>query len=395
MPPVSRKSVKSRVRFTLVAAAVTVAGGVIFPATASATANPEPVRAQWVPDGGVDAVATVGNEIIVGGSFTGHIAALDAATGALKWLGDANGDVRALAITPDGSHVLAGGAFTTVGGATHRKLASLSVADGTVDPTWKARAGGTVRDIVVAGNRVFFAGAFTSHGGMIQQGLGAVFLSGGAPDTTFTTSANGNVYALATDSSRLFFGGKFTAVDGQLRNQLASVTLATGTAGYQLDSWAPAASCLKCNVDWDLALGSPPGLQQTVYAVGRNQGAVYAVDAVSGARVWQVKNANGDAQAVTLGADGLLYVGGHFTSIGGALKGELAQPRTILAAFNPVTGSLDSFSTRFLTTYPGIWALTSTPTSLVVAGDFTAAGQKVDGNNIDPYLAMFPFMSSS
>jgi outer membrane protein assembly factor BamB len=297
------------------------------------------------------------------------VAALDATTGAPVWIGTANGDVRALAMSADGSRVLAGGAFTTVTGVTHRKLASLDVADGTADPTWKAAAGGTVRDIVVQGDTAYFAGAFTSHAGMTQMGLGAVSVSTGKNVTDFTTTTDGIVYALATDGTRLYFAGKFTAVDGLPRNQVASVTLATRT----LDLWAPPRMCTECNVDWDMTTANG-----VVYVVGRNGGAVVAFDALTGLPRWRVNRANGDAQAVTL-FDGRLWVGGHFTTIN-------ALPRVTLAAFNPATGVLDPVSARFVTTYPGIWALGSSSNRLYVGGHFTAAGPKP---NRFPYFAMF------
>lgn len=143
-----------------------------------------------------------------------------------------------------------------------------------------------------------------------------------------------------------------------------------------------------CNVDWDVAVGSG-----TVYAVGRNGGCVYAVDATSGLQRWKVTGSNGDCQAVTIGPDGLLYVGGHFTMIasGGPQKSTTAtQPRFILAAFDPANGALQPFSARFASSYPGVWALATGASRLYVGGHFTAAGPKVNNVNKYPYLAMFP-----
>jgi hypothetical protein len=92
--------------------------------------------------------------------------------------------------------------------------------------------------------------------------------------------------------------------------------------------------------------------------------------------------ANGDGQALAM-ADGLLYVGGHFTSIG-----TVAQPRSILAAVNPLTGDVDpSFRPRFVTTFPGIWALAASSTRLYAGGYFTGAGASPPRRF--PYLAMF------
>jgi hypothetical protein len=205
-------------------------------------------------------------------------------------------------------------------------------------------------------------------------GLGAVSVSTGKVVSDFTTTTNDTVMGLATDGSRLFIAGNFTSVDGAPRESLASVTLATRT----LDTWNPARPCSVCNVYWDITVGA-----DTVYTVNRNRAAATAVDAVTGARRWNVV-ANGDGQAVTL-ADGLLYVGGHFVTIGG-------QDRMLLAALNPATGAITDFSTRFVTSYPGIWALAGTSDRLYAGGYFTAAGPKP---NRFPYFAMFGPVSPS
>jgi methionine-rich copper-binding protein CopC len=356
----------------IVATAATVVG--LAPA-ASAAYGPEPVGPSWVPNGGVHAVAVdaAAGRVYVGGAFTGNVAALDAATGRLLWNGNADGDVRALALGPNGT-LLVGGAFTTVGGATHRKIAAVNAATGVVNNTFKGTVGGTVRDIVVAGGNAYFAGAFTNHGGMTQQGLGAVNATTGANVTSFTTSANGNVYALGTDGSRLFVGGQFTALGGLARHQLGSITLSTNT----VDAWAPIQPCSGCNVIWDLALDNA---RNRVYTVGRNSGTLFTADKTTGATVFKnVGSVNGDSQAVTLAPNGRVYVGGHFVTIQG-------QTRMLVAEFD-VSGKtpvLGPFSAKFVTSYPGVWALASTGSRLYAGGDFTQAGSLKKF----PYFAMF------
>ncbi len=362
---------------------VALVGTVGLAPAATAEYGTAPTGPVWVPDGPVHAVVTAGNRIYVGGSFTGGIAALDASSGArvplADWNGTTNGDVRALAMSADGLHVLAGGAFTEADGVTHKKLASFSTADGSVDPRWKAAAGGAVRDIVVSGDTMYFGGAFLKHGGLAQRGLGAAVVSTGKPIASFTPSTDANVYALALAGGKLVFSGTFTHVTAPVtaagapvtsaRNSMASVTLATGT----LDPWNPARACTDCNVYWDLAVDG-----NTVFAASRNAGALSATDLTTGARRWTTIGANGDAQAVTV-ANGTVYVGGHFTGI-------KSQPRTILAAVSESTGALLPFAPRFVTTYPGIWALASTPTSLYAGGHFTGAGPPPKQH---PYLAIF------
>lgn len=349
--------------------------GVGFSPGASAAYSPDPVGPiGWVPDGPVLATVVRDARIYVGGSFTGGVAALDANSGALLWTGRLDAGVRGLAVSADGTHVIAGGSFLTADGATHKRLVSLRVGDGTAEPTWKATVGGVVRDVVVVGDTAYFGGQFGGHDGIAQRSLGAVSVSTGKPVTSFTAATDDHVYGLATNGARLVIAGRFTTVNGQPRDSLASVSLADNT----LDQWSPPRGCTKCNLNWDVFLD---GSTSTVYTVGRNAAAVRALDLATGVQKWS-RTANGDAQAVTL-AGGLLYVGGHFTEIGSP-----RVPRTILAALDPATGAVDpAFMPRFVTTWPGIWALSASDSRLYAAGHFTAAGASPPKRF--PYFAMF------
>ncbi len=325
----------------------------------------------WEPDGAVLAITSAGGRVFVGGEFTGGVAALDASTGRLLWTGDADGPVRALGVTADGSHLIAGGNFKTYDGAKHRRLASIRVETGIAEPKWKASVVAYVRDLVVHGNTVYFGGQFKKHNGIAQRSLGAVDVSTGKPVTSFTTTTDGKVYGLWVDGGRLFIAGRFTSAGNQPRSNLASLNLTSGA----LDSWHPAPACGGCNLQWDIVADG-----NRVYTVGRNAGAVVAYDAVSGVRLWRT-TANGDAQALAL-VGGLLYVGGHFVEIGSP-----RVPRQIVAALNPTTGAVDpSFAPRFVTSYPGVWALHGTAARLYVGGYFTAAGPPP---RRFPYFAMF------
>src|SRR4051812_16618182 len=174
-----------------------------FAVDAFAAYAPDPVvGTSWHPDGPVNSVLYSGSRVYVGGTFTGGVAALDATTGALLWNANADGDVRALALSSDGSQLLAGGAFTHVNGVTPGRLASLNPSTGAAATTWRASAGGMVRDIVVAGGTAYFGGVFTQHNGVTQRSLGAVSVSTGSVVRTFTTTTDAKVYALAADGAR-------------------------------------------------------------------------------------------------------------------------------------------------------------------------------------------------
>ena len=163
-------------------------------------------------------------------------------------------------------------------------------------------------------------------------------------------------------------------MDNQPRTILASVTLPNGT----LDAWRPVPACGGCNRTWDILADG-----DRVYVVGRNAGAVVAYDADSADREWRT-TANGDAQALAM-SGGLLYAGGHFVEIG-----QPRQSRIILSALNPATGAVadPGFAPRFVTTWPGVWALDATADRLYVGGYFTGAGTNQPREF--PYFAMFP-----
>lgn len=358
---------RARLVTTLLAAVLVAPWAAAAPAQA-AGADPDPVGPAWTPDDAVRAIVSDGDRVYVGGKFTGGVAALDATDGSLLWTADLDDAVWALGLTDDG-HLIAGGAFKHADGVKHRKLASLRVSDGVSEPKWKAAAGGKVRDLVVVGDTVYFGGTFNKHGGFEQQSLGAVNATTGKLDTSFDAATDGSVHSMATDGSRLYFGGKFSTVDGQPRDTLASVTL----SDHSLDGWAPTRICSRCNVQWDITVEGG-----TLYGVGRNAGAVHATDTTTGLVDW-VQRTNGDAQAVTV-AGGLVWAGGHFSKINGG------GDRKLLAAFDPATGDLQGFNTRFKKSWPGIWALHGDANHLYVGGFFDAAGPLP---NRYPYLAMF------
>jgi hypothetical protein len=369
----------SRLAAVSVGVVITMGATVGFASGASAAYSTQPTAPAWTPDGPVHAIVNAGPVTYVGGSFTGGVAAVDSTDGSLKWTAHTNSgsDVRALALSSDGTHLLVGGNFTTVDGLAHKKLASLLVTNGTAQTNWKAAAGGTVRDMVVVGDTLYFGGMFKSQNGIAQGGLGAVLASTGKPVTAFAATTDANVYGLALSGSNLIVSGSFTTVNGVARASLASVTLATGA----LNGFNPARVCSTCNQYWDVAVdgnmafigSSGPGGRLAAYNL---------TSSLPGAKPTWTQNANGDVQAVTV-SGGLVYAGGHFTTFTAA-----KTPRTQLAAVNESTGATDPFNPRMVTSYPGVWALTATTSFLYVGGHFTVAGSGSPSKF--PYLAFFP-----
>jgi hypothetical protein len=109
----------------LAAVVLAVAGLVLSaPSPASAELNTVPDAGTVHTDGQVNSVLVVGDRIYLGGTFTtanglscSRLAAIDASTGELTdWAPRASTVVRALAASPDGSRIYAGGDFRSISG---------------------------------------------------------------------------------------------------------------------------------------------------------------------------------------------------------------------------------------------------------------------------------------
>jgi hypothetical protein len=366
------------------ATATTVATVLGIAAPANAAFAIEPVTLGWNPAGAVHS-SVAGNGIVyVGGKLdgVGGIAAVDADTGNLLWQIPANKDVRALALSADGSTLYAGGGFSAVDGVTHRHLVAINLADHTVIPSWKGRAGGMVRDIVVSGDTLYLGGLFTTVGGVASNGLGAISASTGNRIATFNHSVDLDVMGLALTADTLVLVGTFNSVDGQQRQHIASIDVSTNA----LTSWAPHRFC-DCDTFWDV---QTDGTYAYVGASGGG-GNFGSYNLTTGFARWRYVHADGDVQTVFLPGDGKAYLGGHFgTSIFNTGTPWTQVAVTVAAAVDLSTGQPDpGFTPKFYKTYPGGWTYAAAGNKLWIGGDFTGEGQN-GKNNKKPYLAAFP-----
>lgn len=183
-----------------------------------------------------------------------------------------NGAVWALAVGPDGA-LYAGGAFTNAGG--------VAAADGIAKwdgATWTAlgtgtNAGGIVYALAFGADGTLYAGGdFTAMGGVANT-LTIAQWNGSAWSSMGTGAAGGStaVYALAAFGTTIYAGGNFDNMGG--------VAAADDIAKWSSSAWS--------------ALGST--------------------------------GTNGDIRALTVGPNGVLYVGGAFTTINGLAISYLAQ----------------------------------------------------------------------
>lgn len=339
-----------------------------------------------VPDDTVEAndrvssIVRVGDRVYLGGSFTelkspdgrtfarNRLAAIDANTGEVvaDWNPDANGSVRTMVLSPDGSRLYIGGGFTNVGGLVRNRSAAIDLAGGSVDGRWTAGTNSTVSAMAVSESGVFLGGNFTTVRQQPRMRLAKVDGVTGALDPDWTPSADhtnstyGSVRALefSEDNSRLYAGGYFRSISGQQTGNLVALDPITGAVdgGFRPGD-ANGILCLAVSGD-----------QVFVGTVDHLEG-IEAFNAQTGFRNWYLgygdhSPGTGDVQAMTV-RGGTLYAGGHFDKMHD-------QPSHRLVAVDTVTGQVDPQWTPNVTSRNGaVWAMTSYGPHLYVGGVFS------------------------
>ena len=337
------------------------------------------VDATWNPNAdstvGSLAVSADGSTIYAGGWFTNiegqarsKIAALNDITGAARagagWVAGADVRMLALALSPDGSALYAGGGFTAIGGQGIPSIAKLDPATGAADNAWNAAgANGFVNAIAVqqSSGDVVVGGLFTTVGGLTRDRIALLDAATGVPSGAFTPNSAGAVNALIfTNAGEIYLGGQFTTVHATARNRIAKLN----TTGV-LQGW---------NSDADDTVNALALDSITVYAGGLfrdiggiSRGRIAALDATTDSNNASVgdPDASGQVRALAVSGGGV-FAGGNFVTFGGSL-------RSNLAAIDPVSGALTSWN-------PGVngivRTLAASGTTLYIGGDFTTvAGQ--------------------
>jgi len=197
----------------------------------------------------VSALAVVGNEVVVGGSFTeaggvsaNGVARFNTQTNTWSSLGTGtsngvNNFVTALAVV--GNEVFVGGNFTSAGGVSANNVARFN----TQTNTWSSLGTGSsngvsgvsfpaVNALAVVGNEVVVGGDFTSAGGVSANRVARFNTQTNTWSTLGTGSSNGVgniVRALAVMGNEVFVGGRFTEAGGVSANYVARFNTQTNT----------------------------------------------------------------------------------------------------------------------------------------------------------------------
>jgi hypothetical protein len=211
-------------------------------ASLSAVASPT-----WQTNASVQGIAVAAGKAYVGGRFTSvrppgaaagtnevtqaYLAAFDATTGDLvtSFTPVLNGQVYAVAASPDGSRIFFGGDFTTVNGVTRNRIAAFDTATGALVSHWKPSVSYRVKTIAVSGGAVYFGGSFGLVNNIERLRLAAVSADLGTL-LPWAPAVNGDVYAVdvADDGSKVYAGGQFSAVNGTNQNTVTSLDPVSG-----------------------------------------------------------------------------------------------------------------------------------------------------------------------
>src|SRR5215204_3827417 len=139
-------------------------------------------------NGRIWSIVAAGDTVYLGGTFTqvtdtdgktyqrNNLAAIDANTGHLLqgWNPNAtrssgSSEVRAMALSSDGTRLFVGGTFTRVGGTSHSRLAAIDTTTGQATSWNPGSVTGTVYALAASASRSYAGGDFTSVAGQPRE----------------------------------------------------------------------------------------------------------------------------------------------------------------------------------------------------------------------------------
>jgi hypothetical protein len=240
------------------------------------------------PDGNVHSLLQVGNELYIGGEFTGFtfaatniplpfLARLNNTTLDQAWQPRPNQAVFALAV--DGNSLFAGGRFTSMSRVRRKYLAQLPLGGAGTPTAWNPSPDDQVNSLRIDGGRLYAGGQFFGIAGFQWPKLARFSLGSLTLDTNFkSTGENGSVYAIEPQGGGGFLiGGSFNGWDDDFnKRSLISVTASGSPApppspliapgdGEDLlaDYFAPSGSATPApgrTLTWEENAGLPQGM---------------------------------------------------------------------------------------------------------------------------------------
>ncbi|MEU3128872.1 LamG domain-containing protein [Streptomyces sp. NPDC053741] len=300
----------------------------------------------WQTNGIVWSMAATDGVVYAGGTFSTvrppdaaagtseepavNFAAFDAATGAptgcsLSFtLSSGTATVRALALSPDGGTLYAGGQFGAVNGVGVSNIVAVDTATCTPRQNFKIAVSATVRALDVTADTVYLAGDFNSVGGQTRNKFAAVTTGASLLPWTANADEVARAVQVTPDGQHVALGGDFFTVNGTTSHALAVVDATTGALTRSYPGFIPNTSTVQ-----DLTTDAT-GLYTANEGTG---GGVFdgriAIDLDDYQQRWR-DTCLGATQAVLVHA-GVLYSGSHAHDCA-SMGGFPDQPRKHLLA---------------------------------------------------------------
>jgi hypothetical protein len=300
-----------------------------------------------VNNGSVNALALSpdGDTLYLGGTFTlidgvsyPRLAAVNTADGVASTTFNpnvGNSEVDALALTSNGNTLYLVGGFTLVGGATYDRVAAVNTSDGVASTTFDPDVNGDVYALALSPDEstLYLGGWFNQvNGSGTRNNIAAVNTSTGL-QTSFDPNTDNPVYALALSGNTIYLGGQFSQVGGGAvtRNRLAAYDILNATTtSFDPDlnddvyTLALSGSTLYIGGPFTtINTNTVPLTRRRVAAVDTSNASTTSFDPNVGNNAVFTLAVSSDVQR--------LFMGGNFTTVGG-----VSQPR--FASF-PVAGS--------------------------------------------------------
>lgn len=310
----------------------------------------------------------VGDTVYVGGEFDGasprngskridcgNLVGLDRETGEpTAFAPELDGDVRALALSPDARVLYVGGNFTAVGGEARSRIAAFDTSSGDLLPFALPKIDRRVHALAATAARLYAGGIMSTVAGSPCSSVVAFDVHTGEQIKSFAPDIDGKVSAVVPAKRGLWIGGAFSAVSGEKQRGLALLDADTGNL---IPTRGAGHDVIDMVADDD-----------TLYlAIGGPGGRATALDVKTGKLRWTISS-DGNFQAVAVDEGRFVYLGGHFNSVAG--NNDLRR----MIRVDKRTGELDTSWQPRMNGKRSVNGLHVDARGLTVVGDFTMCG---------------------
>ncbi len=331
-------------------------------------------------EGAVDALAIdADGAVYVGGRFTSLAGVSRSNLARLRddevdpdWSPSTDGGVDALALDRCGA-LYAGGSFANAGGQPRANVAKFVAADGRLDAGWAPSFDSWVTSVATdADCAVYVGGNFKSVGGVPRRHLAKLSSADGEPDSAWNPGASATVMSMVVDGTTLYAGGFFGTIGGASRLGYASLDVDTGAVGIPMDAEFDAlVELIVPRPNGGVVIG---GRFMKANGAAHNQLLRLQPDGTLDTR-WRasIDAFYGDVTAIAVGPDDSVYAGGGFDEAGDGV------PRAHVVKFSGVDGSIDAGWDAAADDWVDALAVDANG-AVYAGGDFASIGGAVRGH---------------